>query len=62
MDKKYIFKIVSLIDEEELECLDDLYCVACDRLFKTIGAKVTLTNNNKLLVRLSVAVSAVFTG
>merc|ERR1712228_1170360 len=27
------------LDEEELECLDDLYCVACDRLFKTIGAK-----------------------
>jgi hypothetical protein len=27
-------------NEEDAEMLDKLYCVACDKLFKTEGAKV----------------------
>lgn len=30
---------VSDYDEEEQQLIDDLYCVACDKIFKTVGAK-----------------------
>ena len=36
------------LDEEDLDELEDLYCVACDKIFKTLKQKVNIPHTNLL--------------
>ena len=38
------------LDEEDFDELEDLYCVACDKIFKTLKQKVNIPHTNSFIL------------
>ena len=38
------------LDEEDFDELEDLYCVACDKIFKTPKQKVNIPHTNSFIL------------